>query len=433
MIETQIDGDNASPDLPLDTIEDHDLSLTTSPLPETSNFRVRCIYVTYVVVTVSVTLICPGTRLWDNQGDKSTNYGIIRVETLFKMMILSILVLVSYFLVQGSDPGYLSKEICEFIDYDGMDSILLEQSTTREEISSNTDTNIYNIIRNQEDPVETLDEIPTSAEMQELTGNDFADIENNHTQEFHTKKTRKYCESCEFAPPLRSHHCRVCDRCVATFDHHCKFIATCIGERNHCRFYWFLTFQFVAFIYCLSIIQSTSFFVSTLLGYGHHSNIQHKMNTTRTTNTQLDDLDGFSEIFRIVVIVLCNLYIWPLTFSAGIMWFSHTFFVLANLTTFECGYRKKIDYLRGTKQCDLPFSGRLDQNIRQFCCYRDACWVWSLNRCKPIIYCWRREQPKFVKANDSWTPIIWKPPGKIIRDSDDIWKHPWQNKYYSCC
>ena len=41
---------------------------------------------------------------------------------------------------------------------------------------------------------------------------------------------RKYCQTCNYRPPLRSHHCKVCDRCVATFDHHCFFINTCIGE-----------------------------------------------------------------------------------------------------------------------------------------------------------------------------------------------------------
>lgn len=433
MKDSEIDGDTTSPNLTLDAIEDHDLTQSTLYLPETNHSRVRCIYLSYVTVTISVTLVCPGTRLWDNQGNKYPNYGSIRIDTLSTILILTLLVLVSYFAVQGSDPGYLSKEICELNDDDCMDSILLEHSATREEISSSTDTNIYNIVRNQEDPGQSSLVNPHSSEMQDLTGNDFADIENDHEQEFHTKKTRKYCESCEFAPPLRSHHCRVCDRCVATFDHHCNFIGTCIGERNHCRFYWFLTFQFVAFIFCLSIIQSTSFVASTLLGHGHHSNILHKMNATRTMNIDLEDMDEFSEIFRIIAIVLCNIYIWPLTFSAGIMWLSHTFFALANVTTFECSKRTKIDYLRGTKQCDLPFSGRLHQNMRQFCCFRDACWGWSLNRCNSILCFWRRETPKFIKANDTWTPIIWEPPGKIIRDSDDVWNHPWQNKYYSCC
>lgn len=51
--------------------------------------------------------------------------------------------------------------------------------------------------------------------------------------------------------PLRSHYCRVCERRVATYDHHCFVIGTCIGEKNHCRFWWFLFFQSISL--CLAI------------------------------------------------------------------------------------------------------------------------------------------------------------------------------------
>jgi hypothetical protein len=36
-------------------------------------------------------------------------------------------------------------------------------------------------------------------------------------------------------------------------------------------------------------------------------------------------------------------------------------------------------------------------------------------------------------SSSSWTPVLWYPPGKIVRDSEDWWEHPWQNKYWSCC
>lgn len=49
---------------------------------------------------------------------------------------------------------------------------------------------------------------------------------------------RLKCSRCQQEAPERSHHCKICDRCVHKFDHHCRIIGTCIGERNHCRFWW---------------------------------------------------------------------------------------------------------------------------------------------------------------------------------------------------
>jgi len=431
MHEAQVEKNSQSPALQYAPVRDDEISNDTLPLPETSNFRFRCIYFTYVAITIIVTLACPGTHIWYNHGDKSLNYGTIRMQPLVTTFILSFIVIASYLAVQGSDPGYLTKELCEFDEENGTDSILIEHSLTTEEISSSTDTNIYNIVINQEN---TMNENSSSSEMQnrrsdESTNDDEED--ETYEEEYYTKKRRKVCESCEFAPPLRSHHCRVCDRCVATFDHHCNFIGTCIGERNHCRFYWFLTFQFIAFIFCLSIIQSAVFVVPSLLK-NHHNNILESTNTTRTMSIELKDFGRYSGVFRTTMIVLSNLYIWPLTFSAGIMWCSHTFFALANLTTFEFGRRVRIDYLKGTKQCDLPFSAGLCQNIKLFCCFRDACWGGTMKFWRAFVRCLTCKKRKEIR-NENWKPIYWNPPGRIVRDSDDFWNHPWQNKYYSCC
>lgn len=55
--------------------------------------------------------------------------------------------------------------------------------------------------------------------------------------------------------PVRAHHCRVCGLCVARFDHHCGCIGVCIGERNHCRFWWFILAQNAA---CLAAVEVVS-------------------------------------------------------------------------------------------------------------------------------------------------------------------------------
>jgi hypothetical protein len=65
---------------------------------------------------------------------------------------------------------------------------------------------------------------------------------------------------------------------------------------------------------------------------------------------------------------------------------------------------------------DLPFSKGVIDNLRHFCCQRDALCSYLASG-----------------GTAKWTPEKWLPPGKIIRDSEDWWEHPWQNKYWSCC
>lgn len=49
----------------------------------------------------------------------------------------------------------------------------------------------------------------------------------------------KWCNTCRFLRPPRTHHCRICDICVVRFDHHCVWLNTCIGANN---LRWFLAF-----------------------------------------------------------------------------------------------------------------------------------------------------------------------------------------------
>jgi hypothetical protein len=111
---------------------------------------------------------------------------------------------------------------------------------------------------------------------------------------------------------------------------------------------------------------------------------------------------------------MAKLYLYPLSIVAAAMWLVHSLFAIMNLTTFECGKGPRhVDYLRGTNTMDLVFSKGLFQNVRVFCQRDSSC------RCRA--------------RRDSWQPVVWKTPGKIIRDSDDVWNNPWSNKYYSCC
>jgi DHHC palmitoyltransferase len=194
---------------------------------------------------------------------------------------------------------------------------------------------------------------------------------------------RKRCNICRFAPLIRSHHCKKCSRCVATFDHHCELVGNCIGERNRAVFWWFLLLQWNGFLLCCNIVGSSKVGFVTLM--------QHR---------------AFS--WEIVRVIAAKVYLYPLTLIATIMLGMHSFLAIANMTTFECVKGPKhLDYLQGTRDMDLPFSRGVILNLKSYCCGHS----WT----------------------QRWTPTQWRPPGKIVRDSEDWWNNPWQNKYWSCC
>ena len=57
------------------------------------------------------------------------------------------------------------------------------------------------------------------------------------------------------------------------------------------------------------------------------------------------------------MVIVSSMYIWPLALFSTVMFLIHTALALGNVTTFEVGGgTENIDYLKGTKECDLPFS-----------------------------------------------------------------------------
>mmetsp|Transcript_26115 Transcript_26115/g.60642 ORF Transcript_26115/g.60642 Transcript_26115/m.60642 type:complete len:415 (-) Transcript_26115:789-2033(-) len=342
-------------------------------------------YISCASLAALLAFFCPNTSLRDKQE--------INVERLVELISVYVLVIVSMCTVQGSNPGYLTAEIVEDVCREDGLALLgyeqVQQPQPQQESSQG---------------VTTLDVPPSSTtkthgtssgEVTRRIGAIHASALPLHQNDMEGEEEcfrgtrRKICETCLFAPPLRSHHCKICNQCVATFDHHCDFVGTCIGERNHCRFLVFLYCQTLGFYVC-------SHFVSTA-------------NPNALTLLQ----DGRSA--QSFLVLFSKLYLYPLTLISFIMVIMHTIFAITNLTTFECGKRSKhIDYLRGTRETDLPFSKGFDQNLLVFCCQRDAACIW-------------------LRGETKWTPILWQTPGKIVRDSEDWWEHPWQNKYWSCC
>jgi len=422
-----------------------------------SSTAVAIRYVGLATLAVVLTVSCPGnTELWRNAAAAETTAAKEQRQQYRPDLFLLLEVLVSYavtlgffFALRGSDPGYLTLETVQslssaveegglsLLGYEGTagsgeegeeEMIALPKnvedgSTTAATATpmivpgaKNNDNVDHRVIRRPsfnsrrhsfEDPLSpTAIEDGGPRQQQQRNGSGIRRNQNivssgtgGDDDDGYFKGTRrKACAECRFAPPLRSHHCKHCRKCVATFDHHCHFVGTCIGERNHCRFWWFLLSQASGFVACCSVVGSSSLGFTTLLFP------PASMST--------------SEAVAVLRVVAAKLYLYPLAATAVVILLMHTFMAISNTTTFECSKGPRhLDYLRGTEITDLPFSRGLFGNVRMFCCQRDAAWQ-------------RLSSPP---STSSWKPILWQPPGKIVRDSEDWWNHPWENRYWTCC
>ncbi|GMI15222.1 hypothetical protein TrVE_jg236 [Triparma verrucosa] len=362
-------------------------------------------YIISTLVAVLLTLSTPNTRLWNGGSSKddalTQNKDTLNGEALAEVLVSTALAAVAYYMVQGSDPGYITEDHVQDIDarYTGDEAADLDEVGLIVGDSSSSSATFDGDIEMQAKRRSNLSGSSSvdSGDDDDSDSEEIARLEGRMT--WHGGRelgptykgiSRKHCLECGFKPPLRSHHCKTCDRCVATFDHHCFFINTCIGERNHCRFWVYCFFQAVACWTCISVVNS-----------GHVSAKYLPQNT--------------SYLEKNGMVLVSSLYIWPLALFCTTMFCIHSFFAVTNMTTFEVsGGSDNIDYLKGTKECDLPFSKGIDGNLKLFCCHKDAMWS------------------NFVGKN-KWGPTVWRAPKRIIRDSEDWWEHPWENKYWSCC
>ncbi|CAM9864054.1 unnamed protein product [Scytosiphon promiscuus] len=222
------------------------------------------------------------------------------------------------------------------------------------------------------------------------------------------------CRRCQdMQVPLRSHHCRECGLCVATFDHHCKFIGTCIGERNHCRFWWFLLAQTASLLDAFRI---------TMSGFSDGEATAVASTTTTTTFA-----DWASRNALALVSFVCLL---PCVLSAVILVATHAWMAASSMTSYEClrgggGGPGTLRYLEGTRDFDLPFSEGLLGNLRGFCCTR-AWWWWPFRS-------GHAAGASSATRGKGWRPRRWRLPDQIDRDSEDWRSNLWENKYWSCC
>lgn len=333
--------------------------------------------------------------------------GSMNFSNLAKLTFFTIVLILMFFDLQGSDPGFLTNDVMSRLD--------ASETTNRAPTIDGSDCDMDADSERQcflEPPPLLSDKVSLTLPSQPTP--------QPMMQHLYPHTRRKYCEVCRHSPPLRSHHCNVCDRCVATFDHHCFFLDTCIGERNHFRFWLFVSLNVICFHVALGIVGSDQIASAGGIGLGAFRYARIEIPIGRA------------------ILILSKIYMYPLYYIVVLLWMIHTILALGNSTTFELTKgAEHIDYLARTSATDFPFGRGLLNNMQTFILRDEVCSMGRLGlsrkswRCR---CCRASEQNKSdQKANNEWVPILWKMPQSIDEESADWWNHPWKNKYWSCC
>ncbi len=375
-------------------------------------------YFSLLGIATGLMILTPRSKIWisctDEQQhnvDECKYYGSLNLPVLTKPALWIIVLILSYLNLQGSDPGILTKEVME--RYSEIDNFEGEDNNNNSREEGDIDND------DMERQIFLGPSSPPSSSPSPLDVDASPSESNNSTTRLYQSTRRKYCAKCNHHPPLRSHHCSTCNVCVATFDHHCHFLGTCIGERNHWRFWCFLFLNMVTLKIALDVVNSSNM---TLSAYLLHDD---KGNDTGSGSRSSDEV---SLALATCATVIAKLYMYPILIIVWILLAIHTFMAIQNCTTFEFTKGpEQIDYLSQTKIMDFPFGREgLCSNLLVFFrrddAYRSLCRLASKAKVR-----WRDS------ADERWSPLVWKIPDHIDRDSEEWWKHPMQNKYWQCC
>ena len=451
-IEMQHMGEDA--DCEHDNGQQHNMNDTSSTPTTSTSGRVKRNYLSMIMLAYILTFISPGTKLWSqstylceqtqmqtpntkiyisHETEKGGNntiiqhnarttiakcgYGSINTSVLANLTCFTMILICLFLNLQGGNPGVLTNDAMVKLDAS-------DNSTHATNITNGSEFDSVDEERAIErqsflEPLPLTSSSPTNTQSNKHSSLEPPLPQSKHQhKKLYPHKRRKYCHKCHIHPPLRSHHCNHCNACIATFDHHCLFLDTCIGERNHFRFWLFVLLNVICLHIALGIVGSSA-------------------NHVRIFGKGSSDLEGVVRSGQ-VIIIISKLYMYSIYTVAILLWLIHTTLALGNSTTFEATKGPEhIDYLEGTNMMDLPFSTGLLHNIRLFFSRDDCClWIKDGSIGKIAVCCCKANILKEMlhkKTADNWTPILWKMPDFIDRESEDWWNHPWQNKYWSCC
>jgi DHHC palmitoyltransferase len=399
-----------------------ELAPSYSPLaPKSSTGSVVLRYFALSGLAVLLTVACPGTTsLWQQRTNKVSSHEPATLSTrandddqnfeelqwwiLVKILLSLVVTEVLFAAVVRSDPGYVSIEMMDELSCQGpidanhgdRDPVVpLPKSTVdNTELRSLLPGPVRHMVNevNREKKVApplaataTLDtESPTPTKQQLVS---------------QQRQRRPFCDVCQLAPPLRTHHCRACRRCVATFDHHCPLVGNCVGERNRALFVAFLVAQAVGLMLCSMVVVSSRLGLATVVFGGDSGDRSHFGQNHRFTDNR--------RFLQALQVFITELYVMPLALAALVMAVSHAVMVACNITTFEIAKGHRLEYLQTYDIADCPFSAGLARNVLL---------VAQLG------------------YQDLWLPYEWSlAPVDLNGRRSDWWNSFCRNDYWSCC
>ncbi|KAL0727933.1 hypothetical protein Bca4012_024026 [Brassica carinata] len=143
-------------------------------------------------------------------------------------------------------------------------------------------------------------------------------------------------------PPRTSLRNLTCGYChVEQFDHHCVWLGTCVGQKNHCKFWWY-------------ICEESALCIWTLIMY-----IDYLTNVTKPWWKNA------------IIILLLVILVISLIFVLLLLLF-HSYLILTNQSTYELVRRKRIPYMRNIPERVHPFSRGIKRNLYNVCCGNDT-------------------------------------------------------------
>ncbi|KAF8099814.1 hypothetical protein N665_0237s0065 [Sinapis alba] len=234
--------------------------------------------------------------------------------------------LLQYFVTSGSSPGYVidaMREVC------GTDAIYRNAPTTSIQHGSRKNGSFVINVEGEsasgggrKTPTSwgkmVLDLYPPGTSLRNLT-----------------------CGYCHVEQPPRAKHCHDCDRCVLQFDHHCVWLGTCVGQKNHCKFWWY-------------ICEESALCIWTLIMY-----IDYLSNVAKPW--------WKNAIIILLLVVLAISMIFVL-----LLLLFHSYLILTNQSTYELVRRKRIPYMRNIPERVHPFSRGIKTNLYNVCCGNDT-------------------------------------------------------------
>ncbi|KAJ8504650.1 hypothetical protein OPV22_005536 [Ensete ventricosum] len=261
-------------------------------------------------------------------------------------LVVFLVTLVQYFFTSGSSPGYV---IDAMRVKNGSNTTFINSPTIVEQ-SNARNGNFVSSTRNNQLERQNSSLPPLSWEKLVMDLYPPGSAIRNWT-----------CTYCNIIQPPRSKHCHDCDKCVLQFDHHCVWLGTCIGQRNHCRFWWYI---FEETILCVwTVVLYITFLRSKLM---------------KTWWKVL------------IAIVLLTALVFSLIFLLVLLLF-HSYLMITNQTTYEMARRRRILYLWGIPKKVHPFSRGICKNLYTFCCSRDS--MYALEAVPPIEELEARARP----------------------------------------